>query len=107
MARYFPMGKISIIHGQPGWIKGRLVVPMFHPAAALHQAQLRPTLEQDFSRLSEWLNQVKQRQSTMAEPSHFAGKTAEPLRPSAINEKSNPAGETDPPKEQPTQLSLF
>jgi len=100
MARYFPMGKISLIHGQPSWIKGRLVIPMYHPAAALHQPQLRPALEQDFSRLSEWLVQVKQRQSAMMEPA----------RPAAAAKRENPKPSEEPPEpplEQPTQLSLF
>lgn len=53
MARYFPGAKISAIHGQAKVIDGRTVVPMFHPAAALHQAALRPTLEADFARLKQ------------------------------------------------------
>lgn len=53
MARYFPGAKISAIHGQAKVIDGRTVVPMFHPAAALHQAALRPILEADFARLKQ------------------------------------------------------
>lgn len=53
MARYFPGAKISAIHGQAKVIDGRTIVPMFHPAAALHQAALRPTLEADFARLKQ------------------------------------------------------
>jgi len=46
-----PSAKISNVHGQPVQIKGRLVVPMYHPAAALHQGSLRPVIENDFSQL--------------------------------------------------------
>lgn len=46
-----PNAKISNVHGQPVQIKGRLVVPMYHPAAALHQGSLRPVIENDFSQL--------------------------------------------------------
>ena len=53
MGLFLPDAKISSVHGQAIWVKGRLVVPMFHPAAALHQQSLRPTLEKDFSRLPE------------------------------------------------------
>jgi uracil-DNA glycosylase len=53
MAKFFPGAKISAIHGQARVIDGRTVVAMFHPAAALHNASLRPTLEQDFGRLKE------------------------------------------------------
>ena len=47
MSRFLPNAKISNVHGQSMQIKGRLVVPMFHPAAALHQPSLRPLVEQD------------------------------------------------------------
>jgi DNA polymerase len=53
MARFLPNAKISDIHGQTAKIKNRLVVPMYHPAAALHQPSLRPTIQRDFSRLPE------------------------------------------------------
>lgn len=55
MARWFPNERISRIHGQPRWAGGRLIVPMMHPAAALHQAQNRPLIEADFRRLPEIL----------------------------------------------------
>lgn len=51
MARYFPDERISRIHGQAREIDGRLVVPMYHPAAALHQPSLRQVVERDFSQL--------------------------------------------------------
>ena len=51
MARYFPNEKISAIHGQARQINGRLVVAMYHPAAALHQPALRTTLQTDFDAL--------------------------------------------------------
>jgi DNA polymerase len=51
MARYFPNAKISAIHGQAKTVGGRLVVAMYHPAAALHQQSLRGAVQQDFQRL--------------------------------------------------------
>ncbi len=53
MARYFPGAKISSIHGQACQVDGRLVVAMFHPAAALHQQSLRDTLIADFKKLPQ------------------------------------------------------
>lgn len=53
MARYFPKARISAIHGQPRMIDGRLILPMYHPAAALHQPSLRRVVEEDFARLPE------------------------------------------------------
>ena len=61
MARFFPNGKISQIHGQPGWKDGRLIIPMYHPAAALHQGRLRPTLLEDFGKIPGWIEDALQR----------------------------------------------
>jgi uracil-DNA glycosylase family 4 len=55
MARFLPNAKISEIHGQAVRVHGRLIVPMYHPAAALHQPSLRGTVETDFLRLPEWM----------------------------------------------------
>ncbi|NPV85268.1 MAG: uracil-DNA glycosylase [Anaerolineae bacterium] len=85
MARYLPNAKISAVHGKPSWVKGRLIIPMYHPAAALHQPMLKTDLEKDFARLSEWINEARQSAMVAATP-------AEPPQNS---------GET------PTQLSLF
>lgn len=53
MARYLPNARISDVHGQAMHIKGRLIVPMYHPAAALHQPSLKASVERDFSRLPD------------------------------------------------------
>jgi DNA polymerase len=51
MARAFPGEKISTIHGKPRKVGEIVYVPMFHPAAALHQPSLRKTVEEDFAKL--------------------------------------------------------
>ena len=53
MARFFPKARISAIHGNAQRIGNRLVVPMYHPAAALHQPSLRNTIQADFAKLPE------------------------------------------------------
>ena len=58
MALYLPNAKISEVHGQPMRAKGRLVVPMYHPAAALHQGSLRPIVESDFAKLPELISEA-------------------------------------------------
>ncbi|MCL5429076.1 MAG: uracil-DNA glycosylase [Chloroflexi bacterium] len=55
LARFLPNAKISEIHGQAVRVHGRLMVPMYHPAAALHQPSLRSVVEADFARLPEWM----------------------------------------------------
>ena len=53
MGLFIPNVKISNVHGQAMQVRGRLVVPMYHPAAALHQGSLKPVVESDFARLPE------------------------------------------------------
>jgi len=67
MAKYFPGERISRIHGQPKRIGGRLVVPMYHPAAALHQSNLRGAIEDDFARLPKLLAEQEQLREAAAE----------------------------------------
>ena len=59
MNKFFPNAKISEIHGKAMNVRGRLVVPMYHPAAALHQRSLRPILENDFSKLPDLIAQAE------------------------------------------------
>lgn len=59
MARWFPSARISRIHGQPRQFGARLIVPMYHPAAALHQPSLRETVQNDFRKLPEFVEQSK------------------------------------------------
>jgi DNA polymerase len=58
MAKFTPNAKISEIHGQAMYVRGRLIVAMYHPAAALHQQSLRPILEADFAKLPDVIAQV-------------------------------------------------
>ena len=58
MQRYFPGEAVSRIHGQPRRKDDLIVVPMYHPAAALHQASLRKVIETDFGRLPEFLRKT-------------------------------------------------
>jgi uracil-DNA glycosylase family 4 len=75
-----PNSKISQVHGKAVKIQDRLVVPMYHPAAALHQGSLRPVIKQDFSQLPQLI----------------------------ANVDADPEKKKDQPEdEEPTQLSLF
>lgn len=75
MARWFPGEKISRIHGQPRWIGGRMIIPMMHPAAALHQPQYRALIEADFRRLPEFIAQAE---AKSAQPAVAPDKPDEP-----------------------------
>ena len=61
MQRWFRNERISKIHGEPREDGKRLIVPMYHPAAALHQAALRSTIEDDFAKLPKILAERDQR----------------------------------------------
>ena len=92
MARFIPGAKISKIHGQRQLVDGRLVVTMYHPASALHQQALRPTLLEDFrSAIPAALEQARQLAAQ--------GK----LGNAAAKKADDDDGEGAPPE----QLSLF
>ena len=61
MAKYFENVRISEVHGQPKWIGSRFIIPMFHPAAALHQPKYRPMLQEDFSHLPQLVAEAQQK----------------------------------------------
>lgn len=58
MARYFPKATISKIHGRPAKFGDFLVLPFFHPAAALHQPKYRADIEQDVLKIPQILAQM-------------------------------------------------
>lgn len=113
MAKFLPNARISTVHGQPFQVAGRLVVPMYHPAAALHQPSLKADVEKDFARLPDLIAKgsavsvaeggaapkVSESPATFSQASLFA----QPPEPSTTpSEGLNPE-----PKPQPKQLSLF
>ena len=59
MRRFFPDAIISRVHGQPKTVAGRLIVPMYHPAAALHRGNLKQTIIDDFSLLPGFIDRVR------------------------------------------------
>ncbi len=77
MARFFPEHKISSVHGRWKEIDGRFYVPMYHPAAALHQQSLRATILEDFGRLPRVLERARAL-STAPEPEPATESAATP-----------------------------
>ncbi len=86
MTRFLPGAKISAVHGQMKKVGGRYVVAMFHPAAALHQASLKPSIIADFNKLPQLLEQARR---GLGRP------TPETLAP------------TTAPEDEPKQMSMF
>lgn len=54
-----PGFSISKIHGQPKRRNGRVVMPMYHPAAALYSGNLRPVLAADFQKIPKVIELIK------------------------------------------------
>ena len=59
MGKFFGNVKISAVHGQMQKVGERFVIPMFHPAAALHQPALKPSILADFAKLPDLLNEAR------------------------------------------------
>ena len=85
MGKFMPGAKISAVHGQMRKIGNRFVIAMFHPAAALHQPQLKETILADFAKLPQLLEVARKELARSAPP--------------AVLEEE--------PKEEPKQLNLF
>lgn len=62
MEYFLPAQKISQIHGQPKRItfgeRKQVVMPLFHPAAALYNGAMKQTLIDDFSRIPVVLSKI-------------------------------------------------
>jgi len=58
MARYFKGTSISRIHGRAKRIGDALVLPLYHPAAALHQPRYRADIEADFLKIPGLLSKA-------------------------------------------------
>jgi DNA polymerase len=85
MGKFMKGAKISQVHGEMRKVGDRYVIAMFHPAAALHQAALKPAILADFARLPELLKQAR----------------------AGLGKSAPQAKKEEPKEEDPKQLSLF
>lgn len=83
MNHFFPNAKISRVHGQTREIDGRTFMPMYHPAAALHQHNLRPVLLGDFAGIPAVLASARQTRASMQDPGTPGAEAATPATPGA------------------------
>lgn len=56
---FLPDLQISRCHGQPKRLKGRVYLPLFHPAAALYNGDMRQTLIDDFASIPAIIEKIK------------------------------------------------
>lgn len=59
MAKFFPGGMISKIHGQPKRADNRIYYPLYHPAAVLRSDSLRPVMTADFRKIPALLEEAE------------------------------------------------
>ncbi len=86
MSKFLGNVKISAVHGQMQQVGERFVIAMFHPAAALHQPALKPSILADFAKLPNQLEEARR----------------------ALGRKSAKRKESNSQKaEKPKQMSLF
>ncbi|HEX2221287.1 MAG TPA: uracil-DNA glycosylase [Candidatus Limnocylindria bacterium] len=103
LARYLPGARIGQVHGQLRRAGGgRFVFPMYHPAAALHQASLRETLFRDIRGLPAALLAARQ----ALEEERQAAASAEEERLREVARAAGQAGR-DAGESQPEQMTLF
>ncbi|HZP57513.1 MAG TPA: uracil-DNA glycosylase [Dehalococcoidia bacterium] len=84
LQRYFPGESIGRIHGQPRRKDGFIVVPMYHPAAALHQQSLRRVIEADFQKLPSLLARALGGEASAAEAPPVAPRPAAAPAPAPV-----------------------
>ncbi len=92
MGKFFPGARISAVHGQMRKIGNRFVIPMFHPAAALHNPTYLPLIKADFAKLPELL-QMARNELAKAAPALQAAESKTQVK--------------EPEKEAPKQMKLF
>lgn len=90
MGKFLPGAKISQVHGQIHKVGGRFVIAMFHPAAALHNVNIKPLITNDFARLPQLLEVARRELSKNTQATVL-----------------QPAARADTPPEEPTQMKLF
>jgi uracil-DNA glycosylase len=62
LAWFFPRDSISKVHGHLRRQNGTYFLHMYHPAAALHAGNLRKTIEDDFRKIPQALEKIRQAQ---------------------------------------------
>lgn len=61
MEYFLPSCKISQVHGQPKRRGDLVIMPLFHPAAALYNGSMRETLLDDFKKIPKTVELIKER----------------------------------------------
>ncbi len=68
LAWFFPKDSIGKVHGQVRRKDGTYFLHLYHPAAALHQPAMRETIEQDFQKLAQVLEEARRNAREPSQP---------------------------------------
>jgi DNA polymerase len=101
MSLYLKNERITRIHGNPRRIDNRLLIPMMHPAAALHQPKNRDLIMEDFRRLPEHLAKARE----LAEEAESPKSAAHQQEHGSTQGKGKKGKDDDQPSVE--QLSMF
>ena len=72
MARFFPNQTISKIHGTAEKRDGVIYYAMYHPAAALHQGNLRDEIEKDMLKIPGLLAEMQEESPAVEKPQQLS-----------------------------------
>lgn len=107
--KFFPDVPIGELRGKPSTWNGMTIYPMYHPAAALRNSNLRAALERDFQNLPTLLHEAPPPAPTQPQPEIqqlglMDAPTPEPER-EAVEDVATERPEDTP--EEPKQLGMF
>ena len=72
MGKFIPGVKITLVHGDPKRVGKRIVIPMFHPAAALRAGVVMAKTEADFKKLPNILNKLDDIEGDQIDPGQLS-----------------------------------
>ncbi len=112
MLRFYPQGKISNDHGRIIDIGGRVLLPVYHPAAALRNPRLNQTLREDMRRIPEAVRKsllLRRPAEPGSKPEHRSALTEseEDVQPVAESSDTSATGSDTEAADQRDQMSLF
>ena len=106
LARWFPRETISKLRAKPKRFGAATVLPLYHPAAALHNGNLRSTIVDDFRKIGDLLKGVGVPPPVAADPQPPTSLLDQPQQPaSAPDERPTPP--TPPERSETQQLHLL
>lgn len=108
MLRFYPEGKISEDHGKILEWEGRILFPLYHPAAGLRNPAIKKELQKDMLRLPEALaasNQTSAIKPNSPEPEHNEEKE-KPSQPEGQTAEASQQVENDEAKAKLSETLL-